>query len=43
LQFPDLEDPNSVFVKELTLKNQEQKGEHNPLHIAEKKIKELIK
>lgn len=43
LQFPDHEDPNAIFVKELTLKNQDLKGESNHLNKAEKNIKELIK
>jgi hypothetical protein len=29
-------DPNAVFVKELTLKNKDKKGEHNHLRLAEK-------
>lgn len=43
LQFPDLADPNAVFVKEVTYKNQDRKGENNHLRIAEKQIKDLIK
>ena len=44
LQFPDLkENPNAVFLKELTLKNKDHKGDANHLHIVDKKIKELIK
>jgi nucleosome binding factor SPN SPT16 subunit len=41
LQFPD---PNALFVKELTLKNQHTKsGGENHLITASKQIKELIK
>ena len=43
LQYPDLTDPNAVFVKELTLKNQDRKGDNNHLVVCEKKIKDLIK
>lgn len=43
LQFPDLKDPNALFVKELTLKNSDSKGDQNHLAICEKKIKDLIK
>ena len=43
LQFPDMTDPNAVFVKEVTLKNQDKKGENNHLRICEKKIKDLTK
>jgi nucleosome binding factor SPN SPT16 subunit len=43
LQFPDLTDPNAVFIKEVTFKNQDKKGENNHLRIQEKKIKDLIK
>jgi len=43
LQFPDLTDPNAVFVKEVTFKNQDRKGESNHLRVAEKQIKELIR
>ena len=35
LQFPDLTDPNVVFVKEVTFKNQDRKGENNHLRLAE--------
>jgi nucleosome binding factor SPN SPT16 subunit len=41
--FPDMTDPNAVFVKELTLKNKDKKGESNHLRVAEKLIKDLIK
>jgi nucleosome binding factor SPN SPT16 subunit len=43
LLFPDLKDPNAVFIKELTLKNKDKRGENNHLRLAEKKIKDLIK
>jgi nucleosome binding factor SPN SPT16 subunit len=43
LQYPDHEDPNAIFIKELTLKNQDLKGESNHLNKAEKSIRELIK
>ena len=43
LQFPDLTDPNAVFVKEVTFKNQDRKGENNHLRLVEKQIKDLIK
>lgn len=44
LQFPETKDPNSIFVKELTLKNQSTKsGGENHLITASKSIKELIK
>ena len=44
LQFPDLEnDPSAVYVKELTLKNSDAKGDRNHLHTVDKKIKDLIK
>ena len=44
LQFPDFEnEPNAVYIKELTLKNKEGKGENNHLHQMDKKIKDLIK
>ena len=36
-------DPNAVFVKEVTLKNQDKKGENNHLRICEKQIKDLTK
>jgi hypothetical protein len=32
-----------VFIKELTLKNKDKRGENNTLRLAEKKIKDLIK
>jgi hypothetical protein len=32
-----------VFVKEVTFKNQDRKGEGNHLRLAEKQIKDLIK
>lgn len=43
LKFPDMSDPNAIFVKELTLKNRDQRGENNHLKKAEKQIKDLIK
>jgi len=43
LVFPDMTDPNAVFIKELTLKNSDHRGDSNHLKKAEKKIKELIK
>ena len=44
LQFPSSNDPNALFVKELTLKNQSHKsGAENHLTIASKDIKDLIK
>lgn len=43
LLFPDLSDPNVVFLKEVTFKNQDRKGEANHLCIIEKQIKECIK
>jgi nucleosome binding factor SPN SPT16 subunit len=43
LLFPDHTDPNAVFIKELTLKNKDKRGENNHLRLAEKKIKDLIK
>jgi nucleosome binding factor SPN SPT16 subunit len=36
LQFPDLTDPNAVFLKEVTFKNQDRKGENNHLKVCEK-------
>ena len=42
LLFPDFEnDPEVVFLKELTLKNKDQRGESNHLYLMDKKIKEL--
>jgi nucleosome binding factor SPN SPT16 subunit len=44
MQFPPIKDPNALFVKELTLKNQATKiGGENHLINAAKEIKELIK
>ena len=43
LQFPDMSDPNAVFLKEVTFKNCERKGENNNLRACEKKIKDMIK
>lgn len=44
LQFPDFEnEPNAVYIKELTLKNKEGKNETNHLFQMDKKIKDLIK
>lgn len=44
LLFPDFEnDPDVVFLKELTLKNKDQRGEQNHLYLMDKKIKELVK
>lgn len=43
LLFPDHTDPNAIFIKELTLKNQDRRGDANHLSVCEKKIKELIK
>jgi nucleosome binding factor SPN SPT16 subunit len=44
LQFPATNDPNALFIKELTLKNQSTKsGAENHLTIASKDIKDLIK
>ena len=44
MQFPANKDPNSLFVKELTLKNQSTKiGGENHLIIASREIKEMIK
>jgi nucleosome binding factor SPN SPT16 subunit len=43
LVFPDMSDPNAVFIKELTLKNSDHRGDSNHLKKAEKLIKELIK
>ena len=42
LQFPPMEQPQSLFVKELTLKNLTRGGE-NHLNTAYKQIKDLIK
>jgi len=41
--YPDMTDPNAIFVKELTLKNSDHRGENNHLKKAEKQIKDLIK
>ena len=43
LQFPTTDQPNSLFIKELTLKNSQNKGGSNHLNIAFKQIKDLIK
>lgn len=44
MQFPATNDPNALFVKELTLKNQSVKvGAENHLTTASKDIKDLIK
>ena len=43
LVFPDMSDPNAVFIKELTLKNSDHRGDSNHLKKSEKQIKELIK
>lgn len=43
LLFPDMTDPNSIFLKEVTFKNQDKKGENNHLRVVEKQIKDLIK
>lgn len=43
MQFPNLDGPNALFVKELTLKNQQTRGGENHLNNAYKQIKELIK
>lgn len=42
LQFPNINEPNNLFVKELTLKNMTRGGE-NHLNTAYKQIKDLIK
>lgn len=42
MQFPNLNEPNQLFVKELTLKNMTRGGE-NHLNTAFKQIKDLIK
>lgn len=36
LQFPEMTDPNVVFLKEVTFKNQDRKGETNHLKLVEK-------
>jgi hypothetical protein len=38
-----MNDPNSIFLKEVTFKNQDKKGESNHLRVIEKQIKDLIK
>lgn len=43
LQFPQLNGPNALFVKELTLKTANNKGSSNHLVNAFKLIKDLIK
>lgn len=44
MQFPATKDPNALFVKELTLKNQSTRiGGENHLITASKEIKDLIK
>ena len=43
MQFPPMEGPNNLFIKELTLKNSVNKGGVNHLNSAFKIIKDLIK
>lgn len=43
LQFPQMNGPNALFVKELTLKTANNKGSTNHLQNAYKLIKDLIK
>lgn len=43
MQFPNMENSNAIFIKELTLKNSVNKGGSNHLNTAFKQIKELIK
>ena len=42
MQFPPMEDPNNIWVKELTLKTKSS-GANNRLSIASKLIKECLK